>query len=349
MLNKEDNKYYLYNGDIYALIDYYLYGINNSKTMLAYKIKEDLKEINIKDYLYTKHYIEPSNLNEEETLDRLLLSAFRSFIAKEEWKEEAENKYDTDNPTYVDKFNDLYCFISIPEPITQEENEEDIDKAFEEFYEKHKKEIEREEEKTEKTLQKTDNEFIGRMDYYEKKFKKWNEILERIKKNGKIKKQLITGVSILNSFIYNDCNWGNKEEIPSINPKYKIYDYSFLIMNFIKASERFLSYKLSKKEGTMYLYVKEEKRAREVALNSNEFRKNAMLKDMLFYISENQDELLIDDIKTDREAYKKLLKEWKDNDRNGFFHKDSIETFQEAFSIILRSLEILIASEIYLK
>ena len=177
------------------------------------------------------------------------------------------------------------------------------------------------------------------------------EILNNIKKNGRVIKQLKSGVSILNSFLYKnvDIKINNIVDIELSSKQYGIYDYSFLIMNFVKAVEVFLTYKLSKFDGKINVYNKEIRKNQLVELSSDVFKKYSMLGDMINYLDDHSGELFNQEF--DQQIIKRfllLIKDWKDKDRNGYFHKHRIENIDDALNIILSSLQIIVGIELYL-
>ena len=232
--------------------------------------------------------------------------------------------------------------------------DEDWEKTEEAINNYVNSDIYKEHEKLYLEAEKRDNEHFEQysksMDYYIDNYGDIDDVIKRIKKNGKVLHQLKSGTSLLYLFIMNDCkfnvdNW-KKEYISKLH----INDYSFLIMNFIKAVECMIAYKLSKFDDSITIFIKEIKDKAPVKLNSNEFKNNAMLGDMIGYIYDHQEYVI--DNKFNNESKQKfinVLKTWKDNDRNGYFHKDVIKNIDDVFKIISSTLELLVCIEVYIK
>lgn len=70
---------------------------------------------------------------------------------------------------------------------------------------------------------------------YKKHYGGIKQVTERIKKNGNVLKQLKSGISVLSSFFFNDCTIIEDNYMCEYKPKIYRSDYSFLIINFIKA------------------------------------------------------------------------------------------------------------------
>ena len=177
------------------------------------------------------------------------------------------------------------------------------------------------------------------------------EILNNIKKNGRVIKQLKSGVSILNSFLYKnvDIKINNIVDVELLSKQSGIYDYSFLIMNFVKAVEIFLTYKLSKFDGEISVHNKDKRKNELVEFSSDVFKKYSMLGDMINYLDDHSNELFNHEF--DEYIIKRflsLIKDWKDKDRNGYFHKHRLENINDALYIIMSSLQIIVGIELYL-
>lgn len=232
-------------------------------------------------------------------------------------------------------------------------NLDEIDKIIEKFeskkeYKNYFKEILKED----KEFNLNDEQFNKRKKNYENIYNNIDELVHNIKKNAKVIKQLKSGITILNCFLYQNTNvkTTNCLAVELTSKQIGIYDYSFLIMNFIKAVEIFLTYKLSKFNGEMQIYNKENKKREIVNLNSDTFKKYSMLGDMINYLIDHSSEVFNNDFNVkDIDRFLLLIKEWKDKERNGFFHKHKVKSINEALEIILSSLQIIVGLELYLK
>lgn len=163
---------------------------------------------------------------------------------------------------------------------------------------------------------------------YDIKFS-FDNILNAIYKDT-IKDQLDAGFWVLKEYIYNySLNGKNKDNYQ--NKKVPGNDYSFLIINFIKASEIFLYNKLYN-------------------LKNKELSLNTTLGKMIELIEENKSKYIKDCFNQEqKETFINECKDFKDIARNGNFHKHSVETFEQAEEIILNSIQFLIRIEIYIK
>ena len=258
---------------------------------------------------------------------------------------------------YIDQYgDDLYNFLNDNNIEVMEDADKIIKLQDNDERKKNEQEMISESPKYELFSRLADELF----EKYEKDYGQAEEVINRIKKNGNVLKQLKSGVSVLNSFIVNDCIINVKElfEYNFIEYKSKVYrsDYSFLIINFIKAVEIFFAYKLSKFNGKIVINVKKEIDGEvvypqeNVELNSVEFKKNALLSKMIYYVLNNQDQTIDHNIdKMQKDRFIKELILFKDNDRNGYFHKDSISSINDALNIIVDSLQLLVGIEMYIK
>ena len=149
--------------------------------------------------------------------------------------------------------------------------------------------------------------------------------------------QLWAGISVLKDYMYNYSLDGNEKE-----NSYK--DYTFLIVNFVKAVELLLIRKLSKLSGTIYLH---NPKPGEYRLDSELFKNYAMLGDLINHIDDNPNKCIKDGLST--KYFIKSCRDFKNLARNQHFHKDCVDSFADADKIIVNSLKMLIRIEIYLK
>jgi len=146
-------------------------------------------------------------------------------------------------------------------------------------------------------------------------------VIDKILTNGKVKKLLLSAIFISemdSQFI------GGYIDIPG-------GDYSYLILNYVKAFERFLSYKLDKKN----------------ILKKDKFYS---LDDLKKGIIENENILLKDNLPKDIKIYYyDLLDRFRKNYRNGYFHKHLLEDRNKAEKISEIALDLIVLTEIIMK
>ena len=349
-----------YNNELFILIGEYLYGVTNSIMLEAnISLVDDLKKLELMDFILDKNYCSPkicdslgnrefsynissdmikNNIFDEETnLNKLLKIAFNNVVANDEF---------IDNDNYFKLFTDNvyynYDWFSPVTDIVKNGGIIDVDDSL--------IKCDTEFDTVNKEYEIKENEFYDRKDKYEN-VSTFTEILNNIKKNGRVIKQLKSGVSILNSFLYKnvDIKINNIVDVELLSKQSGIYDYSFLIMNFVKAVEIFLTYKLSKFDGEISVHNKDKRKNELVEFSSDVFKKYSMLGDMINYLDDHSNELFNHEF--DEYIIKRflsLIKDWKDKDRNGYFHKHRLENINDALYIIMSSLQIIVGIELYL-
>lgn len=145
-----------------------------------------------------------------------------------------------------------------------------------------------------------------------------------------VKNQLEAGLWIIKEFIYNyGLNGKGKDSYN--NKKVSGNDYSFLIINFVKAAEIFLYNKLC-------------------ILEKEDFSSKKTLGDMINLINNNQNKYIKNNFsEKEKETFIKSCLDFKDIARNGNFHKHSVECFEQAEYIILNTIQFLVRIEMYIK
>lgn len=135
-------------------------------------------------------------------------------------------------------------------------------------------------------------------------------------KNGEVRKNLKN-----NFWIYHEFETSFKD---SESDYIQGEDYTFLILNAIKALEYLLYRKISDYENKNDFYSFEE------------ITEKTMLNKMINYISENKSKMIKTPTVVSKEQFDSFFKEYiellydvKDNCRNGYFHKDRIEKPKE--------------------
>ncbi len=170
-------------------------------------------------------------------------------------------------------------------------------------------------------------------------------VRDNILKNGKVNKQIKTAITILKNYLYK---------------KIEIYDYSFIIINFVKAAELFMTYKLSKLKNKNIIlnetlknqFVMDQNGSIKYIyrdLTSDTFKHNSMIGFMINILQLNKNTIIKKDFDEHKiNNFMESLSDWKNYGRNGFFHKHSIDSLDEARKIINMTLKLMVRLELYL-
>lgn len=355
----------------YYLLGDKLYSLNNRMMLDAdWKLSKKAKVVDLIDYIKSRSYLEyktdDKTFQDNDLFHSIFLKAYNKVIINDALSFldfDKNNKYITDFKNYN------YAYYSLRNIVFEKEIEEPFDwyikdNVVEYFYDKDycltfkniteefdnesnitlskiykiKTEIEEELLKRESSdysksfieeIRQINNKKIEeKKNIYEEKFS-FQNVLNNIYKDD-VRNQLDAGFWVLKEFMYNyGLNGKNKDAYR--NKKVPGNDYSFLIINFIKASEIFLYNKLSN-------------------LNNKELSLNTTLGDMIQLIDKNKHKHIKNCL--EHQQKKNFIREcydFKNLARNGNFHKHSVETFEKAEEIILNTIQFLIRIEMYIK